>query len=87
MAKKKQESLKPEKHFPIWAKLVFAILFIAYTSVFLARQINFVTADLGRHITNGKIFFEEGKIISTNYYASQRCRYINTSTWTYGYIL
>ncbi len=69
MAKNKQAILKTEKPFPVWAKLLFVFLFIVYASVFLARQINFITADLGRHITNGKVFVETGKVISTNYYS------------------
>jgi len=69
MAKLKQAEVKPEKPFPLWAKGILVLLFVAYLSVFMARQVNFVTADLGRHITNGKVFVEEGKIISTNYYS------------------
>ncbi|MCG3164977.1 MAG: hypothetical protein POELPBGB_00737 [Bacteroidia bacterium] len=68
-AKKKQEVIKSEKPFPLWAKAVLAVLFVAYASVFMAREINFVTADLGRHITNGKVTVETGNIISTNFYS------------------
>jgi hypothetical protein len=68
-AKSKLTVVKDEKPFPLWAKLILAALFIAYASVFMARQINFVTADLGRHITNGKVTVETGKIISTNFYS------------------
>lgn len=52
-----------------WVKLVFAVLFVCYASVFLARQINMVNSDLGRHLVNGKLFLETGKVISTNYYS------------------
>ncbi|MGE0636117.1 MAG: hypothetical protein AB7G44_03280 [Bacteroidia bacterium] len=69
MAKSKLTVVKDEKPFPLWAKLILAALFIAYALVFMARQINFVTADLGRHITNGKVTVETGKIISTNFYS------------------
>lgn len=68
-AKIKQQLLTKEKTLQLWVKIIFVVLFVVYVSVFLARQVNFVTADLGRHITNGKIFVEEGKIISTNYYS------------------
>lgn len=68
-AKSKLTEVKQEKLFPLWAKLLLAALFVVYASVFMARQINFVTADLGRHITNGKITVETGKIISTNFYS------------------
>ncbi len=36
---------------------------------FLSHTINLITADLGRHLENGKIFFETGKIITTNFYS------------------
>ncbi len=69
MAKSKLTVVKEEKPFPLWAKLLLAVLFVVYASVFMARQINFITADLGRHITNGKVTVETGKIISTNFYS------------------
>lgn len=69
MAKSKLTVVKDEKPFPLWAKLLFGVVFVAYCSVFMARQVNFVTADLGRHITNGKVTVETGKIISTNFYS------------------
>ncbi len=68
-AKSKLTVVRDEKPFPLWAKLILAGLFIVYASVFMARQVNFVTADLGRHITNGKVTVETGKIISTNFYS------------------
>ena len=68
-AKSKPIVVKDDKPFPLWAKLILAVLFIAYASVFMARQVNFITADLGRHITNGKVTVETGKIISTNFYS------------------
>lgn len=54
-AKSKPAVAKAEKRFPQWAKLLLGVLFVVYASVFMARHINFVTADLGRHITNGKV--------------------------------
>ncbi len=69
MAKSKLTVVRDEKPFPLWAKLILVVLFVAYASVFMARQINFVTADLGRHITNGKVTVETGNIISTNFYS------------------
>ena len=68
-AKSKLTVVRDEKPFPLWAKLILVVLFVAYASVFMARQINFVTADLGRHITNGKVTVETGNIISTNFYS------------------
>ena len=36
---------------------------------FLSHPINLVTADVGRHIQNGAVLFEEGSIVTTNFYS------------------
>ncbi|MSR71397.1 MAG: hypothetical protein EXS50_01850 [Candidatus Taylorbacteria bacterium] len=36
---------------------------------FLAHPIDLVTADLGRHIENGKMMFENSAVLSTNFYS------------------
>ncbi len=48
--------------------IVTLVLFLIALSMFL-YPINFVTADLGRHMKNGEIFLKEGKIIDTNFYS------------------
>ncbi|HBR13941.1 MAG TPA: hypothetical protein DD723_00125 [Candidatus Omnitrophica bacterium] len=45
------------------------LLLILTLGLFGLHRINFVTADLGRHIKNGEIFLKEGRIVSTNYYS------------------
>lgn len=50
-------------------KLGVLILFLIYVFLSLAQKINLTTADLGRHIKNGEILFQTGKIIDTNYYS------------------
>lgn len=55
----------PSKGF-IWA---LYILVAIYFSVFFLHQANFSGIDLGRHITNGKIFITEHTIVQNNYYS------------------
>lgn len=52
-----------------YIKLSLYIFLAFYFSLFFSRKINLTTADLGRHITNGRVLFETGKIVSTNYYS------------------
>lgn len=69
MAKGKQEATRTKENYYTLSNLLLAFFFIVYAFVFLARQVNLITADLGRHLTNGKIFVQTGNIISTNYYS------------------
>lgn len=46
-----------------------SLLLIFYFGLFFAQKINLTTADLGRHLTNGKVFLKQGIIISTNFYS------------------
>ena len=65
----KNSAIVNNKYFPQRQVFLFSLILIAYASVFVSHRINLLTADIGRHITNGKVFAEEGKIISTNYYS------------------
>lgn len=49
--------------------LLLNLTIIIFFSLFFFKQISFITQDLGRHITNGKIFILNSKIISTNFYS------------------
>lgn len=55
--------------------LIWTVQFILFCSLFLflavsfTQKINLTTADLGRHIKNGEIFFEQHHPISTNFYS------------------
>ncbi|KKS37136.1 hypothetical protein A2380_02260 [candidate division WWE3 bacterium RIFOXYB1_FULL_43_24] len=45
------------------------ILLFSYLGLFLLSKINLVIVDLGRHLTNGKIFLEQGTVLGTNLYS------------------
>lgn len=45
------------------------VLVLAFYAIFLMHKINLVTADLGRHIQNGKIIFENASVLWTNFYS------------------
>ncbi len=42
---------------------------LLWLSLFLLRKIDLASADLGRHLVNGRIFWEQGKILKTNFYS------------------
>lgn len=50
-------------------KLMLYVVLVLFFSLFFAQYINLTTADLGRHITNGKVFIKQGKVVSTNFYS------------------
>ncbi|MBI2632865.1 MAG: hypothetical protein HYW78_00540 [Parcubacteria group bacterium] len=45
------------------------ILVVLYYAIILTHKVNLTTADLGRHIKNGEIFFQSGNILTTNFYS------------------
>jgi hypothetical protein len=52
------------------AGVLFVLVFLLFwLGVFLAQPVNLVSADLGRHIENGRYFFETHKIPDTNLYS------------------
>jgi hypothetical protein len=44
-------------------------LLVAVCFVFQLRKIDLTTADLGRHLKNGEVFFNTGTVVSGNYYS------------------
>lgn len=52
-----------------YLRIFLYVCLVAYFSAFFLRKINLVTADLGRHIMNGRVFLEQGKVVSTNFYS------------------
>ncbi len=48
---------------------VFIVVLSIATFFILSQKINLVTADLGRHLKNGAYFFQQGQVISTNFYS------------------
>ncbi|PSR01419.1 MAG: hypothetical protein BRD50_08875 [Bacteroidetes bacterium SW_11_45_7] len=61
---------------------VFLLLLVLVT-LFYTQQINFVVADLGRHIQNGELFINSLTIPSTNFY-SYTNSYFSTVTHHWG---
>ena len=48
--------------------ICFILLLFLY-GFFLCHKINLVTADLGRHLKNGEVIFQNKKILDTNFYS------------------
>lgn len=42
---------------------------VLYYSVFFLQRISFITADLGRHLTNGRVILETRSVFATNFYS------------------
>lgn len=59
-------SLKIRRHFGIILVIIFLLTWL---SVLLSRGTDLTTADLGRHIANGRYFFENHKIPEKNLYS------------------
>lgn len=51
-----------------WQRFLLFLLLLFYGYI-LAQKINFTTADLGRHLKNGELFFKEHIIPNTNLYS------------------
>ncbi len=51
------------------AAAAITIVLILIIGFFFAHKINLVTADLGRHIKNGELFFQTWKPVATNFYS------------------
>lgn len=49
-----------------WLLLIVLLL---WTSLFFIKQTNLAASDLGRHITNGRVILETGRVFSTNLYS------------------
>ncbi|MBU1864672.1 MAG: hypothetical protein KKH94_13515 [Candidatus Omnitrophica bacterium] len=68
-------------------KGVFTLFLFILCILFFAQKMNFVTADLGRHLVNGKLFCEEGKVPVTNFYSYTEPKYRTvTHHWASGII-
>ena len=50
--------------------LVVSLILLVFYGSFLTHKINLVTADLGRHLKNGELFFQTWRPIATNFYSS-----------------
>ena len=49
--------------------IIIPALLLIFYGLFLAHQINLVTADLGRHIKNGEILFQNASVLVNNFYS------------------
>ncbi|OGK38145.1 hypothetical protein A3F03_05105 [Candidatus Roizmanbacteria bacterium RIFCSPHIGHO2_12_FULL_41_11] len=52
-----------------YLKYFVLILFLGFVFLFYLQKITFVTADLGRHLKNGELFFTKQLILRNNYYS------------------
>jgi hypothetical protein len=70
------------KKLPPW---VFLCFFSIYYFICFCRKTLLVASDLGRHITNGRIIMESGKIFSSNLYSyTQPDYYAPNHHWLFG---
>ena len=68
-------------------KWVLAAGVLCFFALTLTTPINLSTADLGRHIVNGRIFFESGQVLATNYYSFTQPDFPTLTThWASGVI-
>lgn len=70
----------------LYTLAAFALFFIFYCLI-MTQKINFVIADLGRHIKNGEIFVKTHTVIKTNYYSFTQADFpVVTHHWGSGVI-
>jgi hypothetical protein len=50
-------------------QIIIIILLLVWLDLFLLKGINLTTADAGRHIKNGELFFQNFKALDTNFYS------------------
>ena len=67
--KKKKIKITGKTEVPPWGRMLITIALLAISAIFLAQKIDMNSADLGRHLMNGRIFFEHLSPVTTNYYS------------------
>jgi len=67
--KKKKIKITGKTEVPPWGRMLITIALLAISAIFLAQKIDMTSADLGRHLMNGRIFFEHLSPVTTNYYS------------------
>src|SRR3989344_3695625 len=66
--------------------LLIAVLF--FSSLFFIQKINLASADLGRHLKNGELFFSTFKPIATNFYSYTNADFkVINHHWGFGSIV
>ncbi len=58
-----------ESVFGYFGKSIVFLVLLLFLALSYSQRINLMTSDLGRHLKNGQIFFEEHHPIATNYYS------------------
>ncbi len=53
------------KHIKLFALVILCIIFV----LSFTRKINLINSDLGRHIKNGELVFEDSNLLNSNYYS------------------
>ncbi len=76
-----------ENYLQFTIKVCLTTFLLIFFSLFFAQKIHLPTDDLGRHITNGRIFLEQGTIIDENFYSYTEPDYPTvTHHWASGVI-
>lgn len=74
-----------------WLKWMVAVSSLVYLALFFWQPIHLPTADLGRHITTGRILLNEGlgsAVLSTNYYSQTVPQYVTPNHhWLFGVVV
>ncbi len=52
----------------VW-EIIIVLLLCVFYGIFLTHKVSLVTADLGRHIKNGEMFFRDREVLTQNFYS------------------
>lgn len=70
-----------------WLKPTLVLLFSSLVFLFGLNQINLITADIGRHIVNGKLLVEQHTLVSSNHYSyTMQDKLVTNHHWLSGVI-
>ncbi|MBU0579310.1 glycosyltransferase family 39 protein [Patescibacteria group bacterium] len=70
-----------------WLKALLVLILVLLVFGFALQKINFATADIGRHLINGKLLVEQKTLVSTNYYSyTMQNQLVTNHHWLSGVI-
>ena len=70
-----------------WLKALLVLILVLLVFGFALQKINFATADIGRHLINGKLLVEQKTLVSTNYYSyTMQDQLVTNHHWLSGVI-
>ena len=70
-----------------WLKLSITFFFSLLVFFFGLNKINFITADIGRHLVNGRLLVEQNTLVSTNHYSyTMQDKLVTNHHWLSGVI-